>query len=130
MVQEQRWGRLYRLELSAGVNSINQFGSPVCSLKFRDNGTDLWAIAQLLGSELRPSIHGCMELQSELIKLRNCSQWWQCKVRIEKAGGECVTFDQLALKAPLGQNTNFVMAIIPCGSTWAPQCENEVLLVR
>jgi len=25
--------------------------------------------------------------------------------RIEKAGGECLTFDQLALRAPLGQNT-------------------------
>ncbi|GAA0166564.1 ribosomal protein [Lithospermum erythrorhizon] len=27
------------------------------------------------------------------------------RARIEKAGGECLTFDQLALKAPLGQNT-------------------------
>ncbi|KAA8496158.1 60S ribosomal protein L18-2 [Porphyridium purpureum] len=25
--------------------------------------------------------------------------------RIQKAGGECITFDQLALRAPLGQNT-------------------------
>ena len=27
------------------------------------------------------------------------------RARIEKAGGECLTFDQLALCAPLGQNT-------------------------
>lgn len=27
------------------------------------------------------------------------------RARIEKAGGECITFDQLALRAPLGQNT-------------------------
>ena len=26
------------------------------------------------------------------------------RARIEKAGGECLTFDQHALKAPLGQN--------------------------
>lgn len=29
------------------------------------------------------------------------------RARIEKAGGECLTFDQLALRAPLGQNTVF-----------------------
>ncbi|CAN8265303.1 unnamed protein product [Cochlearia groenlandica] len=29
----------------------------------------------------------------------------RARARIEKAGGECLTFDQLALKAPLGQNT-------------------------
>lgn len=27
------------------------------------------------------------------------------RARIEKAGGECLTFDQLPLRAPLGQNT-------------------------
>ena len=27
------------------------------------------------------------------------------RARIEKSGGECLTFDQLALRAPLGQNT-------------------------
>ena len=27
------------------------------------------------------------------------------RARIVKAGGECLTFDQLALRAPLGQNT-------------------------
>merc|ERR1719230_450051 len=27
------------------------------------------------------------------------------RARIVKAGGECLTFDQLALKAPLGENT-------------------------
>ncbi|MBA0645603.1 hypothetical protein Goklo_013682, partial [Gossypium klotzschianum] len=27
------------------------------------------------------------------------------RARIDKAGGECLTFDQLALRAPLGQNT-------------------------
>ncbi|CAA2957605.1 60S ribosomal L18-2 [Olea europaea subsp. europaea] len=29
----------------------------------------------------------------------------RARARIEKAGGECLTFDQLALTAPLGQNT-------------------------
>ncbi|CAF2012928.1 unnamed protein product [Brassica oleracea var. botrytis] len=29
----------------------------------------------------------------------------RARARIEKAGGECLTFDQLALVAPLGQNT-------------------------
>lgn len=32
----------------------------------------------------------------------------KARARIEKAGGECLTFDQLALKAPLGQNTVFI----------------------
>ncbi|KAL5563328.1 hypothetical protein UlMin_033075, partial [Ulmus minor] len=31
------------------------------------------------------------------------------RARIEKAGGECLTFDQLALRAPLGQNTAIEM---------------------
>ncbi|KAI3838778.1 hypothetical protein MKW98_027145 [Papaver atlanticum] len=30
------------------------------------------------------------------------------RARIEKASGECLTFDQLALRAPLGQNTVFL----------------------
>ena len=40
------------------------------------------------------------------------------RARIEKAGGECLTFDQLALRAPLGQNTvwnmdfNFTAAFV------------------
>ncbi|KAJ9703015.1 hypothetical protein PVL29_004675 [Vitis rotundifolia] len=29
----------------------------------------------------------------------------RAKTRIEKANGECLTFDQLALRSPLGQNT-------------------------
>ena len=29
----------------------------------------------------------------------------RARARILKAGGECLTFDQLALRAPLGQNT-------------------------
>ncbi|XP_057790409.1 60S ribosomal protein L18-2 [Salvia miltiorrhiza] len=29
----------------------------------------------------------------------------RARARIEKVGGECLTFDQLALRAPLGQNT-------------------------
>ena len=29
----------------------------------------------------------------------------RARVRIEKASGECLTFEQLALRAPLGQNT-------------------------
>lgn len=32
------------------------------------------------------------------------------RARIEKAGGECLTFDQLALRAPLGQNTVIIAA--------------------
>lgn len=32
----------------------------------------------------------------------------RARARIEKAGGECLTFDQLALRAPLGQNTVWV----------------------
>lgn len=31
------------------------------------------------------------------------------RARIEKAGGECLTFDQLALRAPLGQNTVYIL---------------------
>ena len=35
-----------------------------------------------------------------------CSQFTETdRARIEKAGGECLSFDQLALTAPLGQNT-------------------------
>ncbi|XP_010559184.1 PREDICTED: 60S ribosomal protein L18-2-like [Tarenaya hassleriana] len=32
----------------------------------------------------------------------------RARARIEKAGGECLTFDQLALRAPLGQNTVYI----------------------
>lgn len=48
------------------------------------------------------------------------------RARIEKAGGECLTFDQLALRAPLGQNTvcfliqitdfSFLHCVIACYS--------------
>lgn len=41
------------------------------------------------------------------------------RARIEKAGGECLTFDQLALKAPLGQNT---VCILPNFYVSASQC--------
>ncbi|PWA55394.1 60S ribosomal protein L18-2 [Artemisia annua] len=34
------------------------------------------------------------------------------RARIEKAGGECLTFDQLALRAPVGQNTDEKIAVI------------------
>lgn len=33
----------------------------------------------------------------------------RARARIEKAGGECLTFDQLALRAPLGQNTVIII---------------------
>lgn len=41
------------------------------------------------------------------------------RARIEKAGGECLTFDQLALRAPLGQNTvsyleRFIICLCKC----------------
>jgi len=35
------------------------------------------------------------------------------RARIEKAGGECLTFDQLALRAPLGQNTVLNLTTFP-----------------
>ncbi|CAL5379558.1 unnamed protein product [Camellia sinensis] len=38
------------------------------------------------------------------------------RARIEKAGGECLTFDQLALRAPLGQNTQIVNDALWYGS--------------
>ena len=34
------------------------------------------------------------------------------RARIEKAGGECLTFDQLALRAPLGQNTVCILVML------------------
>ncbi|TYI68498.1 hypothetical protein E1A91_D08G092700v1 [Gossypium mustelinum] len=34
------------------------------------------------------------------------------RARIDKAGGECLTFDQLALRAPLGQNTVKVFLLL------------------
>lgn len=34
------------------------------------------------------------------------------RARIEKAGGECLTFDQLALRAPLGQNTVCILMLL------------------
>ncbi|CAL5327264.1 unnamed protein product [Camellia sinensis] len=36
------------------------------------------------------------------------------RARIEKAGGECLRFDQLALRAPLGQNTvcNLIILVL------------------
>lgn len=34
------------------------------------------------------------------------------RARIEKAGGECLTFDQLALRAPLGQNTVCILFLM------------------
>ncbi|MBA0553709.1 hypothetical protein Golob_012861, partial [Gossypium lobatum] len=36
------------------------------------------------------------------------------RARIDKAGGECLTFDQLALRAPLGQNTIKVFLLSSC----------------
>ncbi|KAK4339687.1 hypothetical protein RND71_041149 [Anisodus tanguticus] len=43
----------------------------------------------------------------EVPKLKVCALRFTktARARIEKAGGECLTFDQLALRAPLGQNT-------------------------
>lgn len=34
----------------------------------------------------------------------------RARARILKAGGECLTFDQLALRAPLGQNTVYMFS--------------------
>ncbi|MBA0617560.1 hypothetical protein Godav_026996, partial [Gossypium davidsonii] len=66
------------------------------------------------------------------------------RARIEKAGGECLTFDQLALRAPLGQNTvhksstyNFFLVVYDndyqvLGSTVSCRFSSEVqrMLVR
>ncbi|XP_055816658.1 60S ribosomal protein L18-2 [Solanum dulcamara] len=43
----------------------------------------------------------------EVPKLKVCALRFTktARARIEKSGGECLTFDQLALRAPLGQNT-------------------------
>lgn len=57
------------------------------------------------------------------------------RARILKAGGECLTFDQLALRAPLGQNTvclqllycsnyHFLHIVLICSN---PSCQNYVL---
>ncbi|PPD91958.1 hypothetical protein GOBAR_DD11106 [Gossypium barbadense] len=40
------------------------------------------------------------------------------RARIEKAGGECLTFDQLALRAPLGQNTLASTIVVWIGMFW------------
>lgn len=36
------------------------------------------------------------------------------RARILKAGGECLTFDQLALRAPIGQNTVYTILHFSC----------------
>ena len=36
------------------------------------------------------------------------------RARILKAGGECLTFDHLALRAPLGQNTVYTILHFSC----------------
>merc|ERR1740117_2385814 len=40
------------------------------------------------------------------------------RARITKAGGECLTFDQLALRSPLGKNT-----VLMRGATKSRKCE-------
>mmetsp|Transcript_12778 Transcript_12778/g.27863 ORF Transcript_12778/g.27863 Transcript_12778/m.27863 type:complete len:188 (+) Transcript_12778:70-633(+) len=47
------------------------------------------------------------ERMLEIPKLTVCALKFadSARTRIEKAGGECLTFDQLALRSPLGQNT-------------------------
>jgi large subunit ribosomal protein L18e len=36
------------------------------------------------------------------------------RARIINAGGECLTFDQLALRAPLGENTVCFVSMLQC----------------
>jgi len=36
------------------------------------------------------------------------------RARFINAGGECLTFDQLALRAPLGENTVSFVSILQC----------------
>ncbi|KAJ9696540.1 hypothetical protein PVL29_008656 [Vitis rotundifolia] len=52
----------------------------------------------------------------------------RARARIEKAGGECLTFDQLALRAPLGQNTVciLVLLVLLCVQV---QCYDPVCLI-
>ncbi|GFP84073.1 60S ribosomal protein l18-2, partial [Phtheirospermum japonicum] len=59
-------------------------------------------IAVLVGT-ITDDIH----LQDEILamKVTALRVTETARARIEKAGGECLTFDQLALRAPLGQNT-------------------------
>lgn len=40
------------------------------------------------------------------------------RARILKSGGECLTFDQLALRAPLGQNMVLVTSYFLVRSVW------------
>lgn len=50
----------------------------------------------------------------------------RARARIVKAGGECLTFDQLALRAPLGQNTvscfSFTVSFCRFNSPVVPSC--------
>ncbi|MBA0584652.1 hypothetical protein Gorai_015454, partial [Gossypium raimondii] len=50
------------------------------------------------------------------------------RARIEKAGGECLTFDQLALRAPLGQNTISILPLHFVSSCYATLVSSNVLL--
>ncbi|KAL0356429.1 UNVERIFIED_CONTAM: 60S ribosomal protein L18-2 [Sesamum radiatum] len=58
-------------------------------------------IAVLVGSVTNDiSVHEIPALKVTALRFTETA-----RARIEKAGGECLTFDQLALRAPLGQNT-------------------------
>ncbi|MBA0554877.1 hypothetical protein Golob_013952, partial [Gossypium lobatum] len=51
------------------------------------------------------------------------------RARIEKAGGECLTFDQLALRAPLGQNTISILLlhfVSSCYATLVSSNRNQI----
>ncbi|MBA0764117.1 hypothetical protein Gotri_013488, partial [Gossypium trilobum] len=51
------------------------------------------------------------------------------RARIEKAGGECSTFDQLALRAPLGQNTISILLlhfVSSCYATLVSSNRNQI----
>lgn len=48
------------------------------------------------------------------------------RARIINAGGECLTFDQLALRAPLGENT---VCFLDCLSIPVQENGSEIIIV-
>ncbi|KAI3877433.1 hypothetical protein MKX03_026490 [Papaver bracteatum] len=69
-------------------------------IKFMDNKGE--KIGVLVGT-----INDDVRIVKEVPKMKIAALRFNetARARIEKAGGECLTFDQLALRAPLGQNT-------------------------
>ncbi|KFK32338.1 hypothetical protein AALP_AA6G228700 [Arabis alpina] len=61
-------------------------------------------IAVLVGTIIDDvSVHDILAIKVAALRFTE-----RARARIVKAGGKCLTFDQLALRAPLGQNTVFL----------------------